>query len=321
LLRGLADILKTAAALGLNEVEDVFYSRQSYFFPEKQLSPHNTFLDEVHALDKYFKNGAAYVVGKLNGNHFNIYTSQSRARQMASLDVHPFDCTLEILMADLDRECAQYFYSKDKYDSAQASALSGIAALLPNAKLDAHLFSPYGYSANAIQESNYFTIHVTPQPSCSFASFETNVPMQDYSSLIQAVLKVFKPGRFILTTIANGAAMSSFATHRSGFDLATFAIPRNALSQLKPISREPSPTSVQSSPKALDGFVYVQTDDIVNSFGGYSLCFTQFETPASTLRRVISSDALSVFGSAFPSFDEVEKVLAQEEESLRSDLA
>jgi hypothetical protein len=28
------------------------------------------------------------------------------------------------------------------------------------------------------------------------------------------------------------AAMSSFATHRSGFDLATFAIPRNALSVL-----------------------------------------------------------------------------------------
>lgn len=42
-------------------------------------------------------------------------------------------------------------------------------------------------------------MHVTPEPECSYASFETNTPLKSYDSLINNVLRVFKPKRFVLT--------------------------------------------------------------------------------------------------------------------------
>ena len=77
-----------------------------------------------------------------------------------------------------------------------AGQVSGIADLVPGAELDELVFNPCGYSANGILEDSYFTIHVTPQPYCSFASFETNVPLSQYTHLINRVVAVFRPRRF-----------------------------------------------------------------------------------------------------------------------------
>ena len=52
-------------------------------------------------------------------------------------------------------------------------------------------------------QGGYWTIHVTPEEEFSYVSFETNVAMQDYSDLIDKVLRVFKPGRFTMTLFAN----------------------------------------------------------------------------------------------------------------------
>ena len=70
---------------------------------------------------------------------------------------------------------------------------SGISNLFPGALLDAAIFEPCGYSLNGLLFDSYFTIHVTPEPQCSYVSFETTTCLRSYSSLIKNVLQVFKP--------------------------------------------------------------------------------------------------------------------------------
>jgi hypothetical protein len=59
----------------------------------------------------------------------------------------------------------------------------------------------------------YITIHVTPQPECSYVSFESNVPQESYHDLIEKVLEVFNPGQFLMTIFANKVSDDFFFTH------------------------------------------------------------------------------------------------------------
>ncbi|KAJ2715479.1 spermidine resistance protein [Coemansia spiralis] len=52
---------------------------------------------------------------------------------------------------------------------------TGITAIYPNAASDSYLFTPCGFSLNGLQGEGYYTIHVTPEHHCSYASFETNI--------------------------------------------------------------------------------------------------------------------------------------------------
>jgi S-adenosylmethionine decarboxylase len=69
-----------------------------------------------------------------------------------------------------------------------ATINSGIHNLLPSVSIQAHLFDPCGYSMNALLDDAYYTIHVTPETSCSYVSFETTFQMNDYSALVNNVL-------------------------------------------------------------------------------------------------------------------------------------
>lgn len=87
-------------------------------------------------------------------------------------------------------------------------------SVYPDARIDAYLFSPCGFSANGVvpapvakdgetKAAHYFTVHVTPEDGFSFASFETNVPGgqkgRDTADIIEHVVNIFKPGRFSVT--------------------------------------------------------------------------------------------------------------------------
>ena len=48
----------------------------------------------------------------------------------------------------------------------------------------------------------YMTIHITPEPACSYVSFESNIPAVSYLDIVQRVLDTFRPGKFILTIFA-----------------------------------------------------------------------------------------------------------------------
>ena len=76
-LLGLPRILEIAhERASLLTVHRFFYSRKSFFFPERQKGPHREWKDEVEYLDKIFHNGAAYTVGKMNGDHWLLYITR-----------------------------------------------------------------------------------------------------------------------------------------------------------------------------------------------------------------------------------------------------
>lgn len=277
----------------------VFYSRKNFLFPDKQRGPHRSWKQEVKYLDDMFEGGSAYMVGKMNGDHWYLYiTSPNQAltpprTPEAGANGHQpkipaginstgapsesSDETLEILMTDLDPENAKQFYlaeassiassklaaeAKDARDKAQDSlgaldevdvfdnegdavpgdekldatealtteghALGTVVSescglsdvyptkVYPDARVDAYLFGPCGFSANGVvppppqeneeekpKSGHYWTVHVTPEPECSFASFETNVPGgqkgRTTAEIIENVVNIFRPGRFSVT--------------------------------------------------------------------------------------------------------------------------
>lgn len=279
----------------------VFYSRKNFLFPEKQQGPHRSWKQEVKYLDDMFDGGSAYMVGKMNGDHWYLYITSPNQQALTpprtpeseialqsakipvgstSFGISPgshHDETLEILMTDLDAENAKQFYLShasavasdkmaaeakearqkaveslggladtpdevDVFDNADPDEmLDSIEALTteghalgtvvsqncglssvypttdyPDARVDAYLFSPCGFSANGVvpavdtlpegistKPEHYFTVHVTPEPQCSFASFETNVPGgqsgRTTTEIIEHVVNIFKPGRFSVT--------------------------------------------------------------------------------------------------------------------------
>ncbi|KAF2402986.1 S-adenosylmethionine decarboxylase [Trichodelitschia bisporula] len=284
----------------------VFYSRKNFLFPNKQRGPHRSWRDEVRFMDRLFLSGSAYMIGKMNGEHWYLYITgpdtrltppatpdhdmsptetkfmslPERQRVVGFSDAAEDDETLEVLMTDLDEQNARQFYLEDASAVAEGrffqrardarhkkAALATIGeekatsdgtfdvfvqtssdheefsseddsesfpeiteghalgtvvsdscglsdvypvSKYPDARIDSYLFSPCGFSANGVipapagtKATHYFTVHVTPEPHCSYASFETNVPSRqsgrETADLVEQVVRIFKPGRFTVT--------------------------------------------------------------------------------------------------------------------------
>jgi S-adenosylmethionine decarboxylase len=314
----------------------VFYSRKNFLYPDQQRGPHRSWRDEVQFLDRSFTGGSAYMIGKMNGDHWYLYITgpDTKLTPPPSPDVetmevqetetkfisHPTrllpgqptdeeeDETLEVLMTDLDEKNARQFYLEDasavaegrffqKAREARKNAIHSLGAIpeekcesfggstilnseaharpgsddsfdvfeqtssdhsgansddddltfpeeltteghtlgtvvsescgladvyptskYPDARIDAYLFTPCGFSANGVvpapggapkgfkkgsDATHYFTVHVTPEPQCSYASFETNVPARqsgrETAEVVEHVVGIFKPGRFSVT--------------------------------------------------------------------------------------------------------------------------
>ena len=158
-----------------------------------------------------FVKGDALILPSIftNTNTSNNGGSSSSSSRTCSLCGSPRECSNAL------RHDASIKVDKDKNHDANAAAFegfnfcssadeaterSGIGALLGNdgSVAHAHLFEPCGYSMNgeAANGSAYWTIHITPEASCSYASFETNYKCKSYHELIQRVIAVFRPAKF-----------------------------------------------------------------------------------------------------------------------------
>jgi len=99
---------------------------------------------------------------------------------------------------------------------AEATKRSGIDLLLPGSDIDGFLFEPCGYSCNGLLKDTYFTIHITPEPECSFVSFETNYNTPSFTELVNLVTRTFRPGSFCLSLFVDEESLISDS--RKGLD-------------------------------------------------------------------------------------------------------
>jgi len=191
----------------------VFFARKNFKYPDRQLTPHTSFDDEVVVLNSHFE-GQCYVLGPRNAEHWYLYICDLRER-----DIINGDQTLEIMMTELDETVMEQFYqSSPSFRSAKdTTRASGIANFLPGAITDEVQFTPCGYSVNGLLDEAYFTIHVTPEPHCSYVSFETNVALENYTGLISSVIEAFKPGKYTVTLFADNGSLSGPSTF-NGFE-------------------------------------------------------------------------------------------------------
>jgi len=189
LLNCIPKLLEFATALDLS-VELVMYSRKNFLFPHKQMYPHLNWSDEVDFLNNIF-DGTDYVLGPLTQSHWYLYLADYSDHR-SSMDTK--DLTLEIMMHDLERSAASRFYRLEGIQDD--TKFPGISDLLPGSQTDEFNFTPCGYSMNGLFQDAYYTIHVTPEPHCSYASFETNASLSSYTHLISSVCEIFKPGSF-----------------------------------------------------------------------------------------------------------------------------
>ncbi|RFU31506.1 hypothetical protein B7463_g4808, partial [Scytalidium lignicola] len=363
----------------------VFYSRKNFLFPDKQQGPHKSWKQEVKFLDDMFTGGSAYMVGKMNGDHWYLYLTTpncsltpprtpdnersptetkflkipaSSAYGMVS-EAPNDDETLEILMTDLEPENAKQFYlenasavAEERYSARLQDArreacnnlgelkkgsetnlsLSGTTAgsihdesfdvfsntssdngaytpdddvpfledlrteghvlgtvvsescglsdvyptsRYPDARVDAYLFTPCGFSANGVipapdqagTATHYFTVHVTPEPQCSYASFETNVPGRqsgrETTEVIEHVVSIFKPGRFSVTL---------FEAKANSVEMREFGL----------LDDEPGGAKTREAARIRNAKMekikgYRRVERIVHDFDGYDLVFRYYE--------------------------------------------
>jgi S-adenosylmethionine decarboxylase len=241
LLRCVATLINLGKKLGL-EIDWVGYSRKNFNFPEDQMFPHGSFHEELEYMQRHRAlserlEGNGYTLGPITSDHWFVFVADKTVRSHnIELDT---DRVLNIMMFDIDPEVANLFYydryqkkkqianpdeaagvddeeSKEKETrrvSKDMTRAAGIDALVPGAVVDPCAFEPCGYSMNAILFRSYSTMHITPEEGSSYASFETNAKLTSYTSLINNVVRTFKPRKFVMTLMADEGGLSALKDH------------------------------------------------------------------------------------------------------------
>jgi S-adenosylmethionine decarboxylase len=136
------------------------------------------------------------------------------------------------MMHKLDIGVATQFYRKE--GTSDKDKFPGVADLIENSETDEFNFSPCGYSMNGLNKQAYYTIHVTPETICSYASFETNLSLGSYSKLISTVLDLFKPGTFTVTFFSEKAtAVANSTDHPFDLEIEGYVMRHKTFSELE----------------------------------------------------------------------------------------
>lgn len=167
-------------------IASLIYERKNENFPDDQ--PTRFHHDAARLTDRL--GGDHVVFGAPDGDHISLYHLGTPAA------VDPADRTLEVLMHGIDPAVADLFVP-DGPSTADLHARLGLDRLLDGFAVDDFVFSPQGYSLNAIRDRRYATMHVTPERDHSYASFELAWDFDAHAArrAIAGLLEAFRPER------------------------------------------------------------------------------------------------------------------------------
>ncbi|CAG7854753.1 S-adenosylmethionine decarboxylase proenzyme 1 Short=AdoMetDC 1; Short=SAMDC 1; Contains: RecName: Full=S-adenosylmethionine decarboxylase 1 alpha chain; Contains: RecName: Full=S-adenosylmethionine decarboxylase 1 beta chain; Flags: Precursor [Serendipita indica DSM 11827] len=311
-LLGLPRILEIAdQECKLTTVTKCFYSRKSFMFPERQSGPHRDWKEEVAFLEKQFPGGAAYTVGKMNGDHwllwfidnttsindstpstpFHAFTPFPTTPPDSNADSEseePLDYTLEILMSNLSSNSRDNFFfppldatenDEDKpvpTPHERALALSeklGISSIFPPSmsQLDAYAFDPCGYSGNAV---------ISPKnPQMGEGYWTIHVTPEEgwsYASFECNVPSSASPEDLSHLPSSFPSLLTLIQRVVDIFQPGNLSVTL-FVSNNPPSHNSPIETAQSTFQKALHSRGYKRTDKITYEFAGYDLAFASFK--------------------------------------------
>ncbi len=162
------------------------YKRKNENYPQLQES---NFQQDVELLTRLIP-GKSLRVGNLDSHNHYLFTSNNRYQATKQ------SSKVELLMYQIDDVLAQKLQQKTMI-SKDVRNLIQVDSLFDKFIVDDHCFEPYGYSINGLYDDLYFTIHITPQDESSYASFETNIGVNEQNhEMLVRLLEIFKPVSF-----------------------------------------------------------------------------------------------------------------------------
>ena len=268
LLKVLQKFVGIAVFLGYERMQ-LYYSRKCYLAPQLQVEMHTNWDHEVAYLDNFIS-GNAYTFGSTNkSQHWYLYASEwvelsqipnivvkqhlTKSAKLLNLPCSSGDQTLEILMTHLDMQaCRKFYYPRpdssidlleEDNKNPQHSIIKDLVNVLKPTQhtMDGFSFKPCGFSSNHLlkydEKEYYCTVHITPEPHCSYASLETNVHTDEfdrgnlsdsytsesddmYTGLIRRTLALFKPKEVIITWFCDRMTVLDVVTDYKVVDIA-----------------------------------------------------------------------------------------------------
>jgi len=163
----------------LTAIEQILYQRKNEYFSHAQPS---CFSQDIKVLRQHIS-GAAYRFGAVDSHHNYLFHQENNYKANAN------DKSYEIVAYHISNSASKLL-THGNLTAFEIRDLFQIDELFPHFSIDDHVFSPFGYSLNGIENEHYFTIHITPQAESSYISVSANF---DLIALLPKLISILQP--------------------------------------------------------------------------------------------------------------------------------
>ncbi|HCH64321.1 MAG TPA: hypothetical protein DFR83_16065, partial [Deltaproteobacteria bacterium] len=163
-------------------VQSLRFQRKNEYFAHLQPT---SFDQDVASLLRRLP-GERLLLGQEHDHYTQVFHMQSEP------SAPPAPRTSELLMHHLSDEATAALTQPGLSTQAIRTFLR-LESMMPGAMVDDFVFEPFGYSLNALRDTDYLTIHITPERDGSYVSLETNL---DLAAILATPLAIFEPQSF-----------------------------------------------------------------------------------------------------------------------------